>query len=510
MSRSTRFIAGLLSGYGSIAANIIFTMASIPLALHYLDKEHFGLWALAAQVNGYLYLIDLGMSAAMSRFIADYKDDVNGGDYGSHLLTGALVFAIQGAIIASVGIGLSWFAPQLFAIPPELAGTFRSLLMLLAGMSGFSVAMRALGSPLWAFQRSDVVNNCSTLGIFTSLTFLWFGFSSGWGVMALAIAQIPVALGTPAISAWICHRNGYYPAASHWGKPSLAIFKRIFHFGKDNLLINLGTQLTNASQIMIISRWVGLDAAATFSVATKVYSMAMMLVCNPVAAAAPGLTELYVRGEIGRFVQRYWDLIALTLAASTLCATGIAAGNRSFVSIWTHDRIHWPWAGDLILALFVVLRNLNGCFIGLFGLTKDWRPVRYTYLMEGLVFLPIAIVLAKSYGLVGVLIASMVAHLAVTTVLSTRAATRILGSPVRITKGLMASLALITAAAAAGWIGAYASAPPFAMLAVAGGISLLTLIAIWQFILPNRIRLETGTRLETASHKLRSLLGRNA
>jgi hypothetical protein len=130
--------------------------------------------------------------------------------------------------------------------------------------------------------------------------------------------------------------------------------------------------------------------------------------------------------------------------------------------------------------------------------------------MEGLVFLPIAIVLAKSYGLVGVLIASMVAHLAVTTVLSTRAATRILGSPVRITKGLMASLALITAAAAAGWIGAYASAPPFAMLAVAGGISLLTLIAIWQFILPNRIRLETGTRLETASHKLRSLLGRNA
>ena len=73
---------------------------------------------------------------------------------------------------------------------------------------------------------------------------------------------------------------------------------------------------------MIISRWVGLDAAATFAVATKVYNMAMLLVVNPIAAAAPGLTELHVRGETKRFVQRYWELIALTLAASTLVATG--------------------------------------------------------------------------------------------------------------------------------------------------------------------------------------------
>lgn len=509
MSRSKRFIAGLLSGYGSIAANIIFTMASIPLALHYLDKEHFGLWALAAQVNGYLNLIDLGMSAAMSRFIADYKDDVNGGDYGSHLLTGSLVFAIQGAIIATVGIGFSWFAPQWLAVPPELVDNFKALLMLLAGMSGFSVAMRSLSSPLWAFQRSDVVNNCSTLGIFLSLMLLWLGFSNGWGVMAFAISQIPVAIATPAISAWICHRNGYYPSASHWGKPSLAIFKRIFHFGKDSLLINVGIQLTNASQIMIISRWVGLEAAATFAVATKVYSMAMMLICNPISAAAPGLAELYVRGELGRFVQRYWDLIALTLAASTLVATGIAAGNRSFVSIWTQDRIHWPWAGDLVLALLIVLRNLNGCFVGLFGLTKDWRPVRYTYIAEGIIFVPVAILFAKPYGVVGVLVASLVAHLLVTTLLSARAASQVLGSPVRIIKGLMVSLTLTATAAAAGWIVPQFSGNSFVMLAVASGISLLTLIAIWYHILPNGIRLETETRIETASHKLRSLLGGN-
>ena len=62
MSRSKRFIAGTLAGYGNIAANIIFTLVSVPLALAYLDVEQFGLWALAAQLNGYLVLLELGMN----------------------------------------------------------------------------------------------------------------------------------------------------------------------------------------------------------------------------------------------------------------------------------------------------------------------------------------------------------------------------------------------------------------------------------------------------------------
>ena len=59
-TRSNRFAAGLLTGYGSILTNIGFTIVSIPLALYYLGKEEFGLWSLALQVNGYMQLIDLG------------------------------------------------------------------------------------------------------------------------------------------------------------------------------------------------------------------------------------------------------------------------------------------------------------------------------------------------------------------------------------------------------------------------------------------------------------------
>jgi hypothetical protein len=43
MSRSKHFIFELLSSYAAIGVNFIYTLASVPLVLRYLDKDEFGL-----------------------------------------------------------------------------------------------------------------------------------------------------------------------------------------------------------------------------------------------------------------------------------------------------------------------------------------------------------------------------------------------------------------------------------------------------------------------------------
>ena len=485
----------MISGYGSIITNIIFTLLSIPLALYYLDKEHFGLWALASQINGYLILVDAGMNSAVSRFIADYKDDVNNGDYGSHLMTGGMVFVVQGLIIIALGFVLSCFAPMLFGVPSQLSNNFRTILILLAFCTGFSVACRAISSPLWAFQRNDVLSNVSSISIIMNLVTLWFCFKNNVGVISFAIAQLPMLIVLPIFYGWICCRNNYYPTTGNWGKPSLLIFIRTFKYGKDALIINFGSQLINATQIIIISRSISLDAAAMFAVSTKIYSMGMALTANPISVAAPGLTELYVRGEITSFVKRYWQIISVTLAASTLVAITLAAGNRSFVALWTHGKIQWPWINDLILALLIVLRNINGCFLNIFGITKDWRPVRYVYIFEGLIFVCIGIIFCKYYGITGILIASLIAHLIGTTTFSGRAASRIIGSLSRIGKGVIVSLTLVLIASIINLCGLKFSVMPIAMLTVTSIFSVFAIFIIWNGILPENFRIETWVRL---------------
>jgi O-antigen/teichoic acid export membrane protein len=230
MSRTKRFIAGTIAGYGSLAANIVFTLVSVPLALAYLDKEQFGLWALAAQLNGYLILLELGMGNAINRHVADHKDDVNSGTYGCYILTSGLVYFLQGIIIASVGFGFSWIAPSLFSIPSHLASNFQSLVAMLATLSGISIASRSISSPLWGFQRLDVINYCFAFTSMSFLAFLWLGFHKGLGIFAFPLAQIPALLLLPIFCYRVCKHNGYYPSRGKWGKPQITIFHEIFRY----------------------------------------------------------------------------------------------------------------------------------------------------------------------------------------------------------------------------------------------------------------------------------------
>jgi O-antigen/teichoic acid export membrane protein len=489
VTRSQRFVRTLVSGYGSIVANLIFTMASIPLALDYLSKEQFGLWALALQVNGYLSLLELGMGSATLRFVADHKDDVDGGEYGSLLLTGGWVFAIQGLIVGLAGVGISAWAPSLFAIPSELSGDFTRVLATLASITGISIMSRMFGVPLWAFQRLDVVNGLDSAGLLLRLLLMWLGFHLGLGIDSLAWAQLLPTLITLVASWRLCLRNGYYPRRGCWGRPRWDIFIALFSFARDTLLLSLGSQMVNASQITIISRFLGLDAAASFSIATKLYAMVQQVFHKVVESATPGLVEMHVRGENEQFIQRYREIISITLGMSTVGSVFIVVGNSAFVSIWTNHSVLWLLGNDVTLGILVVLTGLSRCFVGVFGIVKNLHAVRLLYFLEGVVYIPSAILAAMWYGLPGVLIASAVSHLAVTSFYSARAASGVLGSWLPLLSTVAISGLLIGFATLVAWIGTILEAPPLLRLSLVAPLGLCSIVAMWFFAIPINIRI---------------------
>src|ERR1700726_2434463 len=127
MSRKRRFIFALGSGYVALAANVLYVAATIPVALHYLTREEFGLWSVITPIRECLALFDLGLSASVARLLVDTKDDINGGVYGSLLKTASLIFAILALIIVSSGFLLSHLISYLMGIPPNLVSTFEAL-----------------------------------------------------------------------------------------------------------------------------------------------------------------------------------------------------------------------------------------------------------------------------------------------------------------------------------------------------------------------------------------------
>jgi O-antigen/teichoic acid export membrane protein len=487
--RAKRFTAGMLMGYTALVVNIAYTALSVPLALHYLGKEQFGLWALALQVSGYMGLLELGMSSAISRFLADHKDDVNGGMYGSLLLTSGIVFAIQGGMIAIAGAIFSFLAPNLFHIPSALASDFAWVLVIITSISGFSIATRVLAGPLWAFQRMDISNLIFIVTLVVGYGAMWLGFRAGYGIYSLAYAGIPTAIISPVLIYIICSRYGYYPARGFWGRPQVIHFKKLFSFGKDVAIMSIGTQLVNASQVMILSRLAGLDAAATFSVGTKLYAMGQQLVGKVLDNSAPALTEIFISGDTVRFNERFWDVVSVTAFLATIVASGLMMGNQILISLWTSGVMHWSLGADVILAALLIVTTLSRLFVDIFTMVGDLSPVRYIYLLEGFIFILLAIPAVSHFGVTGVLAASLVARLSVTMLISGRLASSLLDSmwPLLyiMVNSVVITLVVLAAAVAINFF------HPSVLLVIS--LSLLIIlsvsIATWMIILTERMRI---------------------
>jgi len=410
-SRLTNFTRGLATGYFLIGVNIFYTAVSIPLGLHFLGREQFGVWALAQQISGYFWLLDLGMSAAVSRLIADKKSEVAGDDYRSLLWTGGVVLILQGLAIVLVGGLLAIIAPKLFAIPADLVAGFAMTLLILSFVSGLSLGQRCLGLPLWAFQRMDAINWCTAASLLLALGAIWAGLEAGMGIYSLAFAGLPGVLVTALSSYQICKRNGYYPPQFRGGHFSWLHFRSCLDFGRDVFVIGLGAQLVNASQVMVISRFVGLESAAVFAVATKFYYLAQQICFKIVQSSIAGLTEIFVQGDRSLFIRRVFDLFAFVVACGCWAASALIVLNSQMILLWTSGKILFTQTGDVILGFLLVPAVTTPLAIETFIAMGSLKSIRYLRLAEGVLIFLGSIISARSFGIHGVLVTCLAVSL---------------------------------------------------------------------------------------------------
>lgn len=403
LDRKNRFWAGLTAGYFAFGANLVYTLVSVPLALHFLSRAEFGLWVLVTQVAGYLMLLDLGMTSSVARFLADYKDSMEKGEYGNILQTGRRVFWAQSFFIFLLSLAGTWALPGFLEIPRDKLAVFQTLLAGQGLILAVGLALRGESSPLWAHQRTDITHWATSANLLTSLTTMAGGFLMGWGIYSFLLGS---ALGSlwSWLFPWICCRRLHlFPKGPGRGAFQSALFFRMIRFGRDVFMMQLGGLLCTASPVILVTKFLGLDAAAVYAVATKALSMGQQLIGRILESAAPGLTELFVRGERGRFAFRFYQITATSIALATVFGILLTGMNREFVSLWTHGKVEWNFLGDALIGAILVSTVASRCFQGAFGMTGDLGRVRYLSLAEGIFLVIAALALGGRGGIAGVL-----------------------------------------------------------------------------------------------------------
>lgn len=396
-----------MSGYAVIGASVLLTMASVPLALKYLSKEEFGLWAVVSQIAGYLNLVDLGMSSSIGRLLIDYKE-ARGAAYGSMVKTGFLVLLSQGVIVALVGLSLAYIPPAFLGIPDSLHTAFFGLLVGQALLMGAGFPMRIYGHLLYAHQRLDIINYGQVAQFAVQLPAMWVAFAFGAGVYGQLIGAVAGTITSYLMCVGVCLHLGFWPKSHEWSPFSRQKFFEIFGYGADMFAVSLGSQLINSSQTILASRLFGVNLAAVWSVATKAFNLVFQFVWRIWAAAVPAFSEMQAQGDETRIRTRYQGMFVLVTTLGAVAAVAFAVCNGPFLAVWTNGKIGWASQNNWLLGLWLILLAQVSGHGSLIMSLKRIRALKFIYFAEGMIFVLACLALSGWGGFSVFLLCSIV------------------------------------------------------------------------------------------------------
>jgi O-antigen/teichoic acid export membrane protein len=289
----------LLTAYG-------FSLLLAPLMLHKLGLDLFGVWAVTGALATYAGLLDLGITRSLARFIALY--DVADDRSAIRECVGLGLVAISA--VGAFGAVAAVVTAPLFTGALDSIGTGELRLVLLCSVAifCFTAYRRVLNSVDVGLRRMVPPN---VANVFTNI--LNFGFS----VTALlvhpdlvvygAANALSYLIGIGAALAGVLYVYGSVPVK--W--PSRARARQIVSFGAKTQLHAVADLVNLQTDKLIIAFAIGVRAAASYEIASRVVMAARSVGLLTISAMIPTVAAhiaQHGREALRRLYRRYTTL----------------------------------------------------------------------------------------------------------------------------------------------------------------------------------------------------------
>lgn len=409
-SRTNRYLSGLGSGYLAAGVGMLVGLWLTPFTLRYLSRAEFAIFTLAADVLVWLTLADLGVAAGLRAQAAQLAERGEESRLSRLASTAFFTELAIAAVLVLGGLGLGVVFPGLFRVPEELRADARGVVFLLVVSAAINLALQTFSALLVAHQQIHIDNliRIVLLSLRAGLTVLFL--TLGWRMYAVAGANVAAVTLASAIAVYRCRRS----LTGIRITPQLASWAELRSLGSMGLWFTVGGLagiLIESTDRLVAARVVSLESVTTLSLTGRLYLLAYGLISQITNTARPGLGQLFGQGDLQAARRAHVRLT--TLSTSIAIAVGLAlwVGNAAFVCWWVGDRNYGGFWLDSALAVNLiancwVLPNRATLAAGLV-----LRPHALSRIVEGVVNLPLSILLGWRFGLPGVLMGTAVACL---------------------------------------------------------------------------------------------------
>lgn len=410
MSRTrSAFIGALSSQFFTICA-ILLNFVTTPFILHNLSSSIYGLSIIIFQITSYLGMFDFGLTAGVERFLAGTRGDSpeSRQKIQQIISTSFIVYLILGSLVVLVGCIFAPFAAEAFNVPGEMFNDVSSIIVYLSILVGMQFLLRAVSGIFFAHQKQLLSNSLSFILNVSNVVFTVYFVYLGYELWSFVYAQILVFVFN-AILNFALFKKHYGYIKIRTADFNYPLLKDMFAYGFYLFIIGIAVQIVFQTDRVLIGSIVSLSAVSIYALTSKLPELASQFIWKITDNSFPAMVELSKGQETGHFRLVHDKLMKLTLSLTTTAFWFIALVTLPFLSLWVGDKY---FAGQYFVFLICYLYLIQLTFIHVSAMCLNGagiaKQLSFMSVVEAALNLGISIVLAKQFGLIGVLLGTVI------------------------------------------------------------------------------------------------------
>lgn len=398
----------VLTGAASTIARVVqggTLLITVPLTIHYLGNERFGLWMTISSVLAMAAFADFGLGNGVLNTVATAygKDDVKG--IRSAISSGMAVLAA-----IATGVLVLYFSIYRFVSWGDFFRVSSPQARLEAGpaLTVFVVCF-VLNIPLDVVQRVQLgmqrgyrnglwQMSGSVFGLSGVLVGIWLHVSLP--VLVMAIAGGPLfATSLNAIHFFGVIRKDLRPSLNLVSRDVIA---KIAKLGGLFFVLQLGVAVAFSADNFIIARTLGAVHVPEYSIPQRLFGFISMIVAMLVGPLWPAYGEAISRGDIGWVRKTLKGSLSLVFVAALAASSLLLLLAPRVIRLWVGTSIHPPF---ILLLGFSIWTVMDCCGNTVAMFLNGASIMRFQVIIScffGIICIATKVLFTRHYGSAGV------------------------------------------------------------------------------------------------------------
>lgn len=354
MNRKT----GVLLSYILMIFEILSTLLLTPFIIRTLGQAEYGVYKLAAAVNAYLLLLDLGAGNAVTRFVAKYRATSEKEKSEKFLGVATLYYAFIAILTVIIGIVIVLIFPHAFSagLTPEETSFGQKLLLITMINSCVTLGTSAYTNTILAYERFAVSKGSSIIQILLRVALTYLVLKLGLGSIGIVTVNLLMTV--------LCRGFFVYYVLVHiklklvFKKIEVSFVKEIIAYSTWILLQMIATQINASVDQILIGSLVSSSAVilAVYGVGTQIVQYFQSIGSAFTGVLMPGIVRMVEEGappkQLTDEMVRIGRIIFMVLG---IILSGFAICGKQFVVLWAGEANEQAYYVTLILMVAYIL-----------------------------------------------------------------------------------------------------------------------------------------------------------